>query len=154
MFGLCRWRLKRRQRALALAWCGDQALAEWLLAESQAGTPGARPVEVYRRMATCWLQSAASRPRDAPGKTHRDASSPGDPVSCRIRQRVARMPLPQCMTLSLIDVARLSYRETAGVMGISLFEVQYHIVTARRELLDELSAHGNEHASLDPAESC
>jgi DNA-directed RNA polymerase specialized sigma24 family protein len=95
-------------------------------------------------MADCWLRSlddpGAPPPTDAgPAVSHADAL-PGDRLGASVRGLIARMPMTQRMTLSLVDIARLSYRETASVMDIGLFDVQYHIVTARRQLLQQLHA--------------
>lgn len=137
------WRLKRRQHALALAWCGDPLKAAWLVGETHVSSPRARKLDVYKRMADCWLRSL-----DEPGAPTTDArpaashanALPGDPLGAGVRDLIARMPMAQRMTLSLVDIARLSYRETASVMDIGLFDVQYHIVTARRQLLQQLHA--------------
>jgi DNA-directed RNA polymerase specialized sigma24 family protein len=140
MFGwLHCWRLKRRQHALALAWCGDPLKAAWLVRETRVSSPRVRKLDVYKRMADCWLRSLDNT--GAPPPDTRPATAlPGDPLSAGVRDLIARMPMAQRMTLSLVDIARLSYRETASVMDIGLFDVQYHIVTARRQLLQQLHA--------------
>ena len=133
------WRLKRRQHALALAWCGDPLKAAWLVRETRVSSPRVRKLDVYKRMADCWLQSLDNT--GAPPPDTRPATAlPGDPLAAGVRDLIARMPMAQRMTLSLVDIARLSYRETASVMDIGLFDVQYHIVTARRQLLQQLHA--------------
>jgi len=137
------WRLKRRQHALALAWCGDPLKAAWLVRETRVSSPHARKLDVYKRMADCWLRSldhlGAPAPDARPTVSHATAV-PGDPLGAGVRELIAGMPMAQRMTLSLVDIARLSYRETASVMDIGLFDVQYHIVTARRQLLQQLHA--------------
>jgi len=137
------WRLKRRQHALALAWCGDPLKAAWLVRETRGSSPNVRRLDVYKRMADCWLRSlddlGAPATHARPAVSHADAL-PGDPPGAGVRDLIARMPMAQRMTLSLVDIARLSYRETASVMDIGLFDVQYHIVTARRQLLQQLDA--------------
>jgi len=148
------WRLKRRRRSLALAWCGDASLADQLLAESCSGFGGSNPVDVYRHMASCWLRhvdcddGCKTGAKDFPSD---ESVAPSDLTGYRVRRLIAQMPMAQRMTLSLIDVARLSYRDTASVMNIGLFEVQYHIVTARRQLLEEMEemhADGNDTVCL------
>jgi predicted DNA-binding protein (UPF0251 family) len=94
-------------------------------------------------MADCWLRSLDDL--GVPSPEVRSAVSqanalPGDTPGAGVRDLIARMPMAQRMTLSLVDIARLSYRETATIMGIGLFDVQYHIVTARRQLLQQLHA--------------
>ena len=96
---------------------------------------------LYQRMAQIWVQKHAQAGAQTGGGcgASADESIPGqDPLKHRVRELIAHMPMIQRMTLSLVDVARLSYRETAAVMGIGLFDVQYHVVTARRQLLEEL----------------
>ncbi|MCG6864630.1 MAG: hypothetical protein LJE58_04295 [Thiogranum sp.] len=137
------WRLKRRQRALALAWCGDPLKAAWLVRETRVSSPHVRRLDAYKRMADCWLRSLDDL--GVPSPEARSAVSqanalPGDTPGAGVRDLIARMPMAQRMTLSLVDIARLSYRETATIMGIGLFDVQYHIVTARRQLLQQLHA--------------
>ena len=133
------WRLKRRQHALALAWCGDPLKAAWLVRETRVSSPRVRKLDVYKRMADCWLRSLDNTGAPPPD-TLPATALPGDPLSAGVRDLIARMPMAQRMTLSLVDIARLSYRETASVMDIGLFDVQYHIVTARRQLLQQLHA--------------
>ena len=109
-------------------------------------------------MAHCWLQhvqhidgqysSALSDPY-----SEADPDSPHDPVSCRVRRLISQMPMSQRMTLSLVDVARLSYRETAAVMDIGLLDVQYHVVTARRQLLKEMQSSNEQCTCPGPAET-
>jgi len=135
------WRLKRRQHALALAWCGDPLKAAWLVRETRVSSPRVRKLDVYKRMADCWLRSldnlGVPPPEARPAVSHATAD---DPLGAGVRDLIARMPMAQRMTLSLVDIARLSYRETASVMDIGLFDVQYHIVTARHQLLQQLHA--------------
>jgi len=151
------WRLKRRQHALALAWCGDPLKAAWLVRETRVSSPHVQRLDVYKRMADCWLRSldglGTPPPTDArPAVSHANAL-PGDPLGAGVRDLIARMPMAQRMTLSLVDIARLSYRETATVMDIGLFDVQYHIVTARRQLLQQLHASSETCACLGDSET-
>lgn len=151
--GVYSWRLKRRQHALALAWCGgDQRLANWLLAECHRGVGRLKPVDLYRHMAYLWLQHvdhAGARYAGTRDTSREDPDSPHDPVSRRVRRLMSQMPMEQRMALSLVDLARLSYKETAAVMNTGLFEVQYHIVTARRQLLEAMNPD-NKSNCLDP----
>jgi DNA-directed RNA polymerase specialized sigma24 family protein len=150
------WRRKRRQQALALAWCGDPAKAAWLLQETCIDVGTVSHVALYQRMAQLWLQRHAQTGAQAGDEC--DASLvkflPGqDPLNHRVRELIAYMPMTQRMTLSLVDVARLSYRETAAVMDIGLFDVQYYVVTARRQLLEELRSGAANHACPDTRET-
>jgi DNA-directed RNA polymerase specialized sigma24 family protein len=70
-----------------------------------------------------------------------------------VRRLISQMPMSQRMTLSLVDVARLSYRETAAVMNIGLLDVQYHVVTARRQLLEEMQLGNEQYARPARAET-
>jgi DNA-directed RNA polymerase specialized sigma24 family protein len=113
-------------------------------------------------MAHCWLQHVQNTGgpySDSLDSPHYDpdADSPHDPVSCRVRRLISQMPMSQRMTLSLVDVARLSYRETAAVMNIGLLDVQYHVVTARHQLLKEMQLDNEQRACSglpETAESC
>lgn len=141
MSGLCNsWRRKRRRHALALAWCNDPETAAWLITETSRNITALDSVVLFKRMAQYWLQhyeQSDARLNDECGA--QSDSVPGqDSIAWRVREVVAKMPMVQRMILSLVDVARLSYLETAAVMDMSLFDVQYHIVTARGILLDEL----------------
>jgi len=136
------WRLKRRQHSLALAWCSDPATAAWLVRESRASAPCLNRLDVYRRMAVCWLRYLEEC--SSPAERRRiPTPAASDPAATSVRELIAAMPMQQRMTLSLIDIARLSYRDTAAIMNIGMFDVQYQIVAARRQLLDQLRAiHG------------
>ncbi len=136
------WRLKRRQHALALAWCGDPAAATWLVQETCKGAAACNRVAVYRRMAQYWLKHQLEAPAraadDDPPASRGETVANQQPLNYHVCEIIAQMPLAQRMTLSLIDVAGLSYLETAAVMDMGIFDVQYHVVTARRQLLDGL----------------
>ena len=107
------WRLKRRQHALAMVWCGDPATADWLVRESRASAACLNRLDVYRRMARCWLRHLDEC--GSPARHRRTPASPSsDPAADSVRMLIAAMPMQQRMTLSLIDIARLSYRDTAG----------------------------------------
>jgi DNA-directed RNA polymerase specialized sigma24 family protein len=157
------WRLKRRQHALALAWCGDPAAAAWLVQETHKDAAAFNRVAVYRRMAQYWLdhqQQQPARPADdSPPASSDNTNASQHPLNSQVRELIAHMPLVQRMTLSLIDVAGLSYRETAAVMDMGLFDVQYHVVTARRQLLDGLRSDEQMRVCVDadtskPVSSC
>lgn len=148
------WRLKRRQHALAMAWCGERRLANQLLEESRTGMPRLGSVAVYRHMADCWLRlvdDGGALPNCRQDEHLYRSGSTHDPLSHRVRRLISQMPMAQRMTLSLVDVARLSYSETAAVMNIGLFDVQYHVVTARCCLLEEMQP--NIAQSLGPTET-
>jgi hypothetical protein len=138
------WRLKRRQYALALAWCGDRKLADWLLQGCVSSGGRLDRLATYRHMANRWLQHVEKTGEwflKAPVSPPFDSDSTRNALDCEVRLLISQMPMMQRMTLSLIDVVRLSYRETAEVMNIGLFDVQHYIVTARRQLLEEI--HNN-----------
>ena len=93
-------------------------------------------------MAQIWLHHQHEHPTspvdNSPPGSRGKTNASQQPLNRRVRELIAQMPLVQRMTLSLIDVAGLSYLEAAAVMDMGLFDVQYHVVTARRELLDGL----------------
>jgi RNA polymerase sigma-70 factor, ECF subfamily len=147
---------------VAHAWCHDRALADDLaqeaLAKALEHADQLRDAErlrswVFGIMANCWRDHLrSSRPTIDIDALDEECVC-GDPTpdeACgraevvnRVRAAVARLPVGQRQTLTLVDLEEFSYAEVAAILDIPIGTVMSRLCRARlalREFLHQSNA--------------
>jgi RNA polymerase sigma-70 factor (ECF subfamily) len=145
---------RERLYRVALAWCGDEMLADDLVQEAMAsGIQNRRQLRDEKRL-FAWLYSILNntwRHHLRSRKEHdeldeRLASEEAGPfgncrdleIVCRVRRAVAGLPLEQRQVISLVDLEEFSYCDVAGILGIPIGTVMSRLHRARKNLLARL----------------
>jgi RNA polymerase sigma-70 factor (ECF subfamily) len=169
--------LKRRVAAararlycVALAWCGDEMLADDLAQETMAnGIANIRQLRDETRLFP-WLYTILNnnwRLHLRGKKYHEElnetmpSEEPGPlshyhelEVIARVRSAVARLPVLQRQVISLVDLEKLSYCDVADILDIPIGTVMSRVHRARKNLLAKLEDHaadkntGREHLRI------
>ena len=141
---------------VALAWCGDEMLADDLVQEAmtagvvnihQLKDEGRLFVWLYSILNNCWCRYL----RKVKPQVELDeqlACENEDPVqSCheleivgKVRCAVATLPKNQSQVISLVDLEGFSYCEVAEVLEIPVGTVMSRLHRARKNLLDRLNS--------------
>ena len=145
---------RRRLYRMALAWCGDEALADDLVQETleralrnqhQLKDPDKLDSWMFSILANCWrehlrrlrpsepLNEEALVERQGPERLHQRL----DTIS-RVRDEIARLPSGQRQTLSLVDLEGFSYAETAEILEVPIGTVMSRLSRARGALRAQL----------------
>lgn len=140
---------------VALAWSGDEMLADDLVQEAMtAGIANSSQLRDENRLFV-WLYSILNNTwckylRSAKPQTELDDELPGeesfDPFkSCeeretvsRVRRAVATLPPDQSRVIALVDLDELTYGEVSEVLGIPIGTVMSRLHRARKNLLMRL----------------
>jgi len=142
---------------VAHAWCHDRALADDLAQEAlakalehadQLRDPERLRSWLFGIMANCWRDHLrASRPTvdiDALDEECVDADPTPDEAYGRaqvvnlVRTAVARLPLGQRQTLTLVDLEEFTYAEVAAILDIPIGTVMSRLCRARLALREHL----------------
>lgn len=135
---------------VALAWCGDEMLADDLAQETiMTGIAKHRQLRnedqlfawLYRILNNYWYHYLRSK------KVHSDLddqipSEDNDPctdcqkldVVCQVRNAVATLPMEQRQVISLVDLEDFSYCDVAEALGIPIGTVMSRLHRARKNL--------------------
>lgn len=139
---------------VALAWCGDEMLADDLVQETMAsGIVNRRQLRDEKRL-FAWLYSILNnnwRRHLRSRKIHEqlDEQLPGDEagplgncreleIVCRVREAVASLPIEQRQVIALVDLEEFSYCDVAQVLDIPIGTVMSRLHRARKNLLTRL----------------
>jgi len=139
---------------VALAWCGDEMLADDLVQETMAsGILNRRQLRDEKRL-FAWLYSILNnnwRRHLRSRKTHEqlDEQLPTDEtgpfgncreleIVCRVRRAVASLPAEQRQVIALVDLEEFSYCDVAQVLDIPIGTVMSRLHRARKNLLARL----------------
>ena len=147
---------RERLYRVALAWCGDEMLADDLVQETMtSGIVNRRQLRDEKRL-FAWLYSILNnnwRRHLRSRKVHEeldeqlatDAAGPlGNcrelEIVCRVRQAVASLPVEQRQVIALVDLEEFSYCDVAQVLNIPIGTVMSRLHRARKNLLARLEA--------------
>ncbi len=139
---------------VALAWCGDEMLADDLVQETMAsGIMNRRQLRDEKRL-FAWLYSILNnnwRRHLRSRKVHEEldeqllADDTGPFVNCReleivcrVRRAVASLPVEQRQVIALVDLEEFSYCDVAQVLNIPIGTVMSRLHRARKNLLARL----------------
>jgi RNA polymerase sigma-70 factor (ECF subfamily) len=142
---------RARLYRVALAWCGDEMLADDLVQDTVAsGIANIRQLRDERRL-FAWLYTILNnnwRQHLRRQKCHDelDEQMPGDggePLGCcqelelvaRVRQAVATLPAEQRQVVALVDLEEFSYCDVAAILDIPIGTVMSRLHRARKNLL-------------------
>lgn len=139
---------------MAMAWSGDQMLADDLAQEAlirairkrhQLKDPERLDAWLFRILSNCWREHLRrQRPTlDLDEGLLIDWQSPEtqqqrDDVIGRVRHEISRLPLGQRQTLSLVDIEGFSYAETAEILDVPIGTVMSRLNRARSALKKQL----------------
>jgi len=146
---------RRRLYRMALAWCGEEALADDLVQETleralrnrhQLKDPDKLDSWMFSILANCWKEHLR---RQRPGLELQedklvDWHSPEllhqrrDLIS-RVREEIGQLPSAQRQTLTLVDLEGFSYAETAEILEIPIGTVMSRLSRARASLKTSLN---------------
>ncbi|MDT8388436.1 MAG: RNA polymerase sigma factor [Thiogranum sp.] len=135
---------------VALAWCGDAALADDLVQETmaislqhhaQVRNPGCMKAWMHSVLSNCWKKHLRQmRPDmdidDADLASDHDveaACSEQEIVEC-VRRAILKLPVGQRQTLTLVDLGGFSYAEVADTLDIPIGTVMSRLYAARQTL--------------------
>jgi len=135
---------------VALAWCGDQMLADDLVQETmglalqkihQLRDPERLNAWLYSILNNCWKQHLRryrphedldeERPSEEPGPEFNVGQME---VVTRVRCAVAELPVEQRRVLALVDLEGCSYGEVAEILEIPIGTVMSRLHRARKSL--------------------
>lgn len=145
---------------VALAWCGDQMLAEDLVHETiTSGIDKCHQLReedqlfswLYSILNNKWYRHLQKR------KNHDDideqipCQNSGPDISCeehqlvnQVRQAITKLPVVERQVISLVDLEEFSYCEVAHALDIPIGTVMSRLHRARKNLLEKISAASHE----------
>ncbi len=139
-----------RLYGVALAWCGDSAIADDLVQETlmialqrvhQLRELQRLNAWMYTILSNCWKQHLRRiRPtidiEDAELCCDRDAEtgSSEQEIVDHVRRAILRLPNGQRQTITLVDLAGFSYAEVADILDIPIGTVMSRLYTSRHSL--------------------
>ncbi len=147
---------RTRLYRVALAWCGDEMLADDLAQETMTnGIANVRQLRDESRL-FAWLYSILNnnwrlhlRRRRCHDELDEDMADEGDEpighcheveVVARVRRAVARLPMQQRQVISLVDLEELAYCDVAEILGVPIGTVMSRLHRARKNLLAKLES--------------
>jgi RNA polymerase sigma-70 factor (ECF subfamily) len=153
-------RLSPRLKRLALAWCGDDSLADDLTQEALSKAlqnlhslkhDKALDGWAFSILANCFRDHCRRSRQtdefiDCQDPTHTPAPEQIDQQQTvqQVRQAVARLSPPQREVLMLVDLEACSYAEVAEILGIPVGTVMSRLNRARLKL-KQILAHSQKH---------
>ena len=139
---------------VALAWCGDEMLADDLVQETltlalqksgQLREADRLNAWMYSILNNCWKQHLRRHRPHEDLDEERAGEGPGPDgmaqqleVVTRVRNAVARLPMEQRRVLALVDLEGFSYAEVSEVLEIPIGTVMSRLHRARKSLLEKL----------------
>lgn len=143
-----------RLRRLALAWCGEESLADDLAQETLTralsridSLRDGRALEswAFAILANCFRDHCRRQPSVDPFDECADpALAPAEEqlsqqqTTDRVRQAIGRLSASQREVLLLVDLESFSYAETAQILGIPVGTVMSRLSRARQNLKQRL----------------
>ncbi len=147
----------------ALAWCGDEMLADDLvqdaLAKALNKTHQLREVEKLRPwlftiLGNCWREHLRKLRdfRELEENALACTSCPEqrfeqDSTVARVREAVKQLPVDQREVIALVDLNEFSYRDTAEILGIPTGTVMSRLSRGRKALLSRLDENALRHSA-------
>lgn len=139
---------------MAMAWCGEEMLADDLAQEAlirairkrhQLKDPEKLNAWLFSILANCWREHLRKqRPHvDLDEAPLVDWRSPEfehqrNDVISRVRHEISRLPQGQRQTLTLVDIEGFSYAETADILDIPVGTVMSRLSRARGTLKERM----------------
>ncbi len=141
---------------VALAWCGDEMLADDLAQETM--TTGIANIQQLRDETRlfAWLYSILNnnwrlhlRRKKCHDELDEEIAGEGNgplrhchemEVVARVRRAVSQLPMQQRQVLSLVDLEELAYCDVAQILGIPIGTVMSRLHRARKNLLSKLES--------------
>ena len=161
---------RNRLYRVALAWCGDEMLADDLVQETMTnGIVNIKQLRDEKRL-FAWLYSILNnnwrlhlrrnkQHDELDEQLHSEDNGPfGDcrelEIVTQVRSAVASLPMEQRQVISLVDLEEFSYCDVAQVLDIPIGTVMSRLHRARKNLLSRLDcpdfqpATGREHIRI------
>lgn len=140
---------------IALAWCGDEMLADDLVQETiETGILKCRQLKdetrlyawLYRILKNAWYASMRKNRVHETLDEELLADDEGPASNCQkleivvqVRQAIARLPAEQRQIISLVDLDGLAYCEVAEALEIPIGTVMSRLHRARKGLLGRMN---------------
>lgn len=157
---------RRRLHSVARSWCRSRTLADDLVQETfakalrsldQLREPQAFDAWLFHILHNCWCDHCR---RERPSEDIEDFADASE-LACdpphesrevvkAVRAAVTRLPEPQRLVLTLVDLAGFSYAEVAMILGIPTGTVTSRISRAREALREDLAAFMAEPSNVVP----
>ena len=145
---------------VALAWCGDQMLAEDLAHETiTTGIDKSHQLRDENQLYS-WLYSILNNKWYRYLQKKKNHENLDDKIPCddsgpctnchelqlvnQVRYAITRLPLVERQVISLVDLEGLSYIEVANVLEIPIGTVMSRLHRARKNLLDKIKVQPND----------
>jgi len=145
---------RNRLYRVALAWCGDEMLADDLAQETMTnGIANIRQLRDEGRL-FAWLYSILNNnwrlylrrkkthdelSEEMPDDEHGPASQYQESeIVLRVRKAVATLPIQQRQVISLVDLEEFSYCDVAEILDVPIGTVMSRLHRARKNLLVRL----------------
>ena len=136
----------------AVAWCGDEMLADDLVQEAmsraldklhQLQDPARLRAWMFRILGNCWKEHLRRRREfldvDEMELTGEDCCPEGDAMVHdtvrRVREAIQCLPVPQREVVTLVDLNGFSYAEVAEILEVPIGTVMSRLSRARKALL-------------------
>lgn len=146
---------RERLYRVALAWCGDEALADditqetiaaAILKQGQLRDPERLFAWLYSILNNNWCRYLRQqKPQREAIDDQLPSEESGPSARCqelelvaRVRTAVATLPIKERQVISLVDLDELSYCEVAKALDIPIGTVMSRLHRARKHLLDKL----------------
>lgn len=145
---------RNRLFRVALAWCGDEMLADDLVQETmtdgitkshQLRDEGRLFPWLYSILHNNWNQYLRRRKPQVEVDDNLPGSDDGPLGACeeleivtRVRRAIMTLPLDQRQVISLVDLEEFSYCDVAQVLNIPIGTVMSRLHRARKTLLERL----------------
>jgi len=157
---------RNRLYRVALAWCGDSSLACELVQEtltisvqrcSRLREQDTVDAPMYRILSNCW-QSHLARRKTTSDIEYAGLSSDGDTETQssepemvdRVRAAILKLPVGQRQTITLVDLAGMSYAEVSGILDIPLDTVMSRLHISRNSLQNALKRYSKTRRLKEP----
>lgn len=151
---------------VALAWCGDRAVADDLVQETlvlalqrsgQLRDQKRLNAWLYSILSNCWKQHLR-RVRPTVELDESGVAAEGDAESgccsqeavLQVRRAILKLPVTQRQVLTLVDLAGFSYAEVAEVLTIPMGTVMSRLHAARQSLQKSLAHAYSESPAQTP----
>lgn len=139
---------------MAVAWCGDSALADDLVQDTLAKALEKQEqlkdeqrlgAWLYKILHNCWMEHLRTRKpmldideielscTDCPEKHFAD-----DQLARQVRTAVESLPISQCQVMTLVDLEGCSYEQVASILDIPLGTVMSRLSRARETMKKRL----------------
>lgn len=144
---------------VALAWCGDQMLAEDLVHETiTTGIDKSHQLRdqdqlfswLYSILNNKWCRHLQKRKNHDDFDDQIPCEDSGPYTNCQetqlvnqVRLAISKLPIVERQVISLVDLEEFSYCEVANALDIPIGTVMSRLHRARKNLLDKISHDSN-----------